>query len=257
MLNFRNTNIFFIALLAILIGVHVKYGLPLYIYPLVLVIYSLIVFYGCYFVGSNFFINIICSANTNQKEIAISFDDGPATNHTPEILQLLKQADVKATFFCIGNRIAGNENILQQIKEDGHIIGNHSYSHHFWFDMFSSKKMLDDLRLMGEELKRVTGLQPKLFRPPYGVTNPNLKKAIIAGDYTPVGWSVRSMDTVVKDENKLLDKINKALKPGAVFLFHDTSATTLNVLPAFIKEVKNRGYHIVPLDKLLHLTPYA
>ena len=257
MLNFRNTNIFFIALLAILIGVHVKYGLPVYIYSLLLIVYSLIVFYGCYYVGSNFFINIICSADTNQKEIAISFDDGPATNHTPEILQLLKQANIKATFFCIGNRIAGNENILQQIKEDGHIIGNHSYSHHFWFDMFSSKKMLDDLRLMDEELKRVTGLQPKLFRPPYGVTNPNLKKAITAGNYTPVGWSVRSMDTVIKDENKLLDKINKALKPGAVFLFHDTSASTLNVLPAFIKVVKNKGYQIVPLDKLLHLTAYA
>ena len=257
MLNFRNTNIFFTVLLVVLIGVQVKYGLPVYIYSLLLIVYSLIVFYGCYYIGSNFFINIICSADTNQKEIAISFDDGPATNHTPEILQLLKQANIKATFFCIGNRIAGNENILQQIKEDGHIIGNHSYSHHFWFDMFSSKKMLDDLRLMDEELKRVTGLQPKLFRPPYGVTNPNLKKAITAGNYTPVGWSVRSMDTVTKDENKLLDKINKALNPGAVFLFHDTSATTLNVLPAFIKEVKNRGYHIVPLDKLLHLTPYA
>ena len=65
------------------------------------------------------------------------------------------------------------------------------------------------------------------------------------------------MDTVIKDENKLLDKINKALKPGAVFLFHDTSATTLHVLPAFIKEVKNSGYQIIPLDKLLHLTAYA
>ena len=257
MLNFRNTNIFFTVLLVVLIGVQVKYGLPVYIYSLLLIVYSLIVFYGCYYIGSNFFINIICSADTNQKEIAISFDDGPATNHTPEILQLLKQANIKATFFCIGNRIAGNENILQQIKEDGHIIGNHSYSHHFWFDMFSSKKMLDDLRLMDEELKRVTGLQPKLFRPPYGVTNPNLKKAITAGNYTPVGWSVRSMDTVIKDENKLLDKINKALKPGAVFLFHDTSASTLNVLPAFIKVVKNKGYQIVPLDKLLHLTAYA
>jgi peptidoglycan/xylan/chitin deacetylase (PgdA/CDA1 family) len=244
-------------LLAVSIGVQVKYGLPVYIYPLALVIYSLIVFYGCYYVGSNFFIKIICSANTSEKEIAISFDDGPATNHTPEILQLLKQANLKAAFFCIGNRIAGNENILQQIKEDGHIIGNHSYSHHFWFDMFSSKKMLNDLKLMDEELKRVTGLQPKLFRPPYGVTNPNLKKAIIQGNYTPVGWSARSMDTVIKDEKKLLDKIVKSLKPGAVFLFHDTSAATLNVLPAFIKEVKNRGYHIVPLDKLLHLTPYA
>jgi len=98
---------------------------------------------------------------------------------------------------------------------------------------------------------------PKLFRPPYGVTNPNLKKAIIKGDYTPVGWSVRSMDTVIKSEKKLLDKINRSLKPGAVFLFHDTSKTTVNVLPEFIREVKNKGYHIIPLDKLLHLNPYA
>jgi len=140
----------------------------------------------------------------------------------PEILHLLQQHAVKATFFCIGKRIPGNESILQQIKEDGHIIGNHSYSHHFWFDMFSSKKMLQDLRLMDEEVERVAGVQPKLFRPPYGVTNPNLSKAITSGGYTPIGWSVRSMDTVIKDERKLLAKINKGLHPGAVFLFHDT-----------------------------------
>jgi peptidoglycan/xylan/chitin deacetylase (PgdA/CDA1 family) len=224
---------------------------------LLFVVYSGIVFYGCYYVGSNFFIKIICSAKTNKKEIAISFDDGPATNFTPGILQLLKQENIKATFFCIGKRIAGNENILRQIKDDGHIIGNHSYSHHFWFDMFSSKKMLDDLEQMDHEMKKVTGLQPKLFRPPYGVTNPNLKKAIINGDYTPVGWSVRSMDTVIKDEKKLLSKINRSIKPGAVFLFHDTSKTTLNILPAFIEEVKNKGFLIIPLDKLLHLKAYA
>jgi len=234
-----------------------KYGLPFYIYPLLLILYSLVVFYGCYYIGSNFFIKIICSANTDQKEIAISFDDGPASNYTTEILQLLKQDNIKATFFCIGNRIAGNENILKKIKDDGHIIGNHSYSHHFWFDIFSSEKMLDDLKKMDQETERVTGIVPKLFRPPYGVTNPNLKKAIIKGNYIPVGWSVRSMDTVIKDEKKLLDKINRSLKPGAVFLFHDTSKTTVNVLPEFIREVKNKGYHIIPLDKLLHLNPYA
>lgn len=257
MLNFRNTNIFFISLLIVLIGVDTSHSLPVYIYPLLVVFYSLVIFYGCYYVGSNFFIKIICSAATDKKEIAISFDDGPVVNHTPEILRLLQQEDIKATFFFIGNRIAGNENILTQIKEDGHIIGNHSYSHHFWFDMFSSKKMLQDMKAMDDELKRVTGLQPRLFRPPYGVTNPNLKKAIINGNYIPVGWSVRSMDTVIKEEEKLLEKINRSIKPGAVFLFHDTSKTTLNVLPAFIKEVKNRGYNIIPLDKLLHLNPYA
>lgn len=257
MLNFRNTNIFFICLLIILIAVHINYGLPTYIYPLLFVVYSLIVFYGCYYVGSNFFIKIVCSADTDEKEIAISFDDGPATNYTPEILELLKHDNIKATFFCIGNRIAGNEKIVKQINDEGHIIGNHSYSHHFWFDMFSSKKMLDDLQMMDREMENVTGLQPKLFRPPYGVTNLNLKKAIVKGNYIPVGWSVRSMDTVIKDYTKLLDKINGSLKPGAVYLFHDTSQTTLKVLPAFLKEVKNKGYKIVPLDKLLHLKAYA
>ena len=240
-----------------MVGVQVQYGLPIFIYFILLVTYSLIVFYGCYYVGSNFFIQIVCKAKTDKNEIAISFDDGPATNYTTEILQLLKNENLKATFFCIGNRIAGNENILKQIHEDGHIIGNHSYSHHFWFDMYSAKKMQDDMKLMDDEMERVIGLKPKLFRPPYGVTNPNVKKAIIKGGYTPVGWSVRSLDTVIKDEKKLLDKINVGIEPGAVFLFHDTSKTTLDVLPEFIEEVKKRGYQIVPLDKLLHLQPYA
>ena len=257
MLNFRNTNIFFIALLAILIGVHVQYGLPIYIYPLLFVVYSLIVFWGCYYVGSNFFIKIVCKATTDKKEIAISFDDGPAENYTNEILAVLKAEQVKATFFCIGNRIAGNEAVLKKIQTEGHIIGNHSHSHHFWFDMYSAKKMQEDLKQMDAEMERVTGLKPKLFRPPYGVTNPNLAKAIKNSGYTPIGWSVRSMDTVIKDGKKLLGKINDGIKPGSVFLFHDTSKTTADVLPEFIQEVKKRGYNIIPLDKLLALQPYA
>ena len=257
MLNFRNTNIFFIILLFVLIGIHTRYGLPVYTYFLLFILYSLVVFYGCINVGAGFFIKIICSVNTDQKEIAIIFDDGPAADHTEEILQVLQNENIKATFFCIGNRIAGNENILKEINSAGHIIGNHSYSHHFWFDMFSSKKMLTDLQQMDQEMEKAIGVTPKLFRPPYGVTNPNLKKAIISGGYTPVGWSVRSMDTVIKDEKKLLEKVNNGIKPGAVFLFHDTSKTTLNILSSFIREVKNRGYQVVPLDKLLHLKPYA
>ena len=257
MLNFRNTNIFFIALLAILICLHVKYGLPVFAFCLLFIVYSLILFWGCYYVGSNFFIKIVCKANTEKKEIAISFDDGPAENYTAQILEILKAQEVKATFFCIGNRIAGNEAVLKQVHADGHIIGNHSYSHHFWFDMYSAKKMQEDLQQMDAEMQRVMGLKPKLFRPPYGVTNPNLAKAIKNGGYTAVGWSVRSMDTVIKDGKKLLDKTNDGIKPGAVFLFHDTSKTTLDVLPQFIQEVKKRGYNIIPLDKLLALQPYA
>jgi peptidoglycan-N-acetylglucosamine deacetylase len=257
MLNFRNTNIFFGVLLVILVGADIIYDIPWYVYPLAVIAYSLIVFYGCYYIGSNFFIKVICSADTNRKEIAISFDDGPSLSYTPEILKILKEEDVKAAFFCIGKNIPGNERLLRQTIAEGHTVGNHSYTHHTWFDMFSAGQMLGDLEMMDHEMHRVTGLQPKLFRPPYGVTNPNLKKAIIKGGYTPIGWSVRSFDTVIKDEKKLLNKVIRSLEPGAVFLFHDTSKTTLDMLPAFIKEVKNRGYNIVPLDKLLLLSAYA
>lgn len=163
----------------------------------------------------------------------------------------------KLHFFCIGNRIAGNEELLKSINQQGHIIGNHSYSHHFWFDLFSPKKMLSDMKLMDVIVNEYTGLTPKLFRPPYGVTNPNVKKAIINGEYIPIGWSIRSMDTVIKDEKKLLKKVTKNIKPGAIILFHETSKTTLNMLPEFIKYVKAKDYEIMRLDKMLNLQPYA
>ncbi len=257
MLNFRNTNIFFIILLVFVVWVHISNGLPFFVYPVLLLAYSLVVFYGCYFVDSDFFLPVICSAKTNGKEIAISFDDGPDSSFTPQTLQVLHEHSVKAAFFCIGKKIEGNEIIIQQIHEQGHLVGNHSYSHHFWFDMFSSKKMLADLKAMDSVMESVTGLKPILFRPPYGVTNPNLKKAIIMGGYTPVGWSVRSLDTIAGNEIRLLKKMQASIKPGAVFLFHDTSRIMLSVLPDFIRWVKENGYEIVRLDKMLHLKPYA
>lgn len=257
MLNFRNTNILFTALLILAILFHILHGITFFIYPVLGFVYSLVLFYGCYYIGSNFFIPVICSFPTDKKVIALSFDDGPATDYTPEILAILRGEAVKAAFFCIGNRIAGNEQLLRQLHEEGHVIGNHSYSHHFWFDMFSSEKMLADLQRMDAAMSAVTGLQPRLFRPPYGVTNPNLKKAIINGRYTPIGWNIRSLDTVIQDEQKLLKKINEAIKPGAIILFHDTSRTTLAILPAFIRQVKEHGYEIVRLDKMLNLQAYA
>jgi peptidoglycan/xylan/chitin deacetylase (PgdA/CDA1 family) len=117
--------------------------------------------------------------------------------------------------------------------------------------------MLADLQLTDLAMESTVGIKPTLFRPPYGVTNPNLKKAIINGGYTPIGWSVRSMDTVTNNKRKLLDKITRSLKPGAIYLFHDTSKTTLAVLPAFISYARESGYEIIRLDKMLNLNPYA
>lgn len=200
---------------------------------------------------------VICKAATNEKVIAITFDDGPHDTSTPQILSILRSANAEAAFFCIGKNIPGRESLIKNIVSEGHIIGNHSHTHHFWFDMFSAEKMLDDMQRMDSETRITTSLQPKLFRPPYGVMNPNLKKAILAGGYIPVGWSVRSMDTVAKNAGALRRKMINKLNPGAVFLFHDTSAATIAMLPAFINEVHARGYKIIRVDKMLNLQAYA
>jgi peptidoglycan/xylan/chitin deacetylase (PgdA/CDA1 family) len=147
--------------------------------------------------------------------------------------------------------------LFKQVHEQGHIIGNHSYSHATWFDLYSSTKMYADLQQMDAAMQEVLGLKPLLFRPPYGVTNPNLAKAIRKGGYIPVGWNVRSLDTVIKDNDKLLQRVVKGVRPGAVILFHDTSKATLDMLPAFIAHVRGAGYDIVRLDKMLNLSAYA
>lgn len=257
MLTFKSTNIVFIILLAALIILDITYGISFLYYAGLVFIYSLFLFYGSAYVNSNFYFNVICAGNTTNKEIAISFDDGPLPEYTPAILQILRQHDVKATFFCIGNRAEANKELFKQVYDEGHIIGNHSYSHSPVFDLFSAKKMTDDLQQMSTVARQVLGLQLKWFRPPYGVTNPNLKKAVMNGNFKSIGWNIRSLDTTIKDKDKLLEKVMKALKPGAVILFHDTCKSTSDMLPEFLQKVKASGYAIVPMDKLLNLQPYA
>ena len=257
MLTLRNTSLITLALLAVLIVCDLQMGISVWWYVLLAFVYSLVLFYGSYYVGSNFYIPVICSTNTSEKQIAISFDDGPIEQFTPEILAVLREYQVPAAFFCIGHRVAGRENLMQQIHTEGHLLGNHSYSHHALFDLFSAAKMQADLKQMDEAMYAATGLKPLLFRPPYGVTNPNLAKAIRRGGYTPIGWNIRSLDTVIKNEEKLLKKVTESIKPGAIVLFHDTSKTTLAILPSFIQYAASQGYTIVRLDKMLNLNPYA
>jgi peptidoglycan/xylan/chitin deacetylase (PgdA/CDA1 family) len=200
---------------------------------------------------------VVSSANTDKKLIAISFDDGPATQYTPAVLKVLQEQKVPAAFFCIGKRIVENEALFRDVYEAGHVIGNHSYSHAPLFDMLPSGSMLKDIQMADAAIRKSIGVQPKLFRPPYGVTTPGMKKVMEKGGYTAIGWSIRSFDTIEKDETKLLNKLTKLLRPGAVILLHDTQKITLAVLPRFIQAARNEGYEFVRLDKLLNVKSYA
>ena len=256
MLNFRKANIFFVLTMLLVLGTNFFFRTPWYAYAMIIFCWISLLFYGSYFISSQFYLNAICRAETNKKEIALSFDDGPDQLQTERLLEILSMEKVEAAFFCIGKNIVGNELLLHRIHASGHLIGNHSFSHSPLFDLFSSRKMLADLQSMDQITEKTIGVKPRLFRPPYGVTNPNLRQAIRSGKYVAVGWSVRSFDTVINDEKKLLPRISR-VRPGDVILFHDRSQSMLSIMPDYIRMLKNQGFQITRLDKLLNLEPYV
>jgi peptidoglycan/xylan/chitin deacetylase (PgdA/CDA1 family) len=255
-LNNRVFNIFSIVIILLWIWADRYFQIGSAAYAWLLLAYVSVLFCGSYFIQLNFFLKSVNKIKTDKKCIALTFDDGPAGSKTAQVLDILKANNAEAAFFCIGSNIAGNEDILKRIPDEGHIIGNHSFSHHHFFDLFSSRKMLNELQKMSQTCYEVTGLLPRFFRPPYGVTNPNLKKAILQAGFISVGWSIRSYDTVIKNEDRLRRKILSALRPGSILLLHDTSETTLAILPGLLKSIKEKGYSIVRLDKMTNLNPY-
>lgn len=213
--------------------------------------------WGAVNVRSNYFIRTHSKGKSTDKSVSLSFDDGPVTSFTPQILDILAQFDVKAAFFCIGHRVEQEPGIMKRITAEGHLVGNHSFSHSPMFDLQHSSAMRTDLAKANEAIKSATGLQPKLFRPPYGVTNPMLARAIRKSKLIAVGWSIRSFDTVIKDEDKLFERVTKKIEAGDIFLFHDTCAATVKILPALIKQLKRDGFAIRRLDELLNIPAYA
>jgi peptidoglycan-N-acetylglucosamine deacetylase len=256
-LNFKNTNLLFVFSIAVTFLVDYFLPVPIWIYLFGTGIYLLILLYRSYYVNSNFYLPVACRADNSKNEIALTFDDGPIEPQTSLILDILNKNNVSAAFFCIGSRMKENQSLLKQIDEQGHLIGNHSYSHHFLFDFFSTNKMLKDLKETDEVAQSVIQKKLKLFRPPYGVTTPNLARAILKRKYHPIGWSVRSMDTIIKNETKLIKRTTGNIKSGDIFLFHDIADVTVVTLQAFIDTVQQQGFKVVRLDKLLNVEAYA
>lgn len=249
-------KLLFTLLLVVLIGLHYQYGIPWYSYAILLLLFGLTLFPGVYFIQLNYFTQSLSRGPANKKQIAITFDDGPMAEFTPKVLDILKAEGARATFFLIGKNIAGNEAIVKRLISEGHTIGNHSFEHGFWFSMQSKGKMIADAGKCDEAIELVTGLQPKLFRPPYGVTNPMVAEVIKQKGYTSIGWSLRTYDTNAVSAEALLSKALKNLKSGDIVLLHDWPPFTIGILSDFIKEAKRRGFELVTVDELLQIPAY-
>lgn len=204
---------------------------------------------GSIFIERNFYITSINFLPPHrERQLCLTFDDGIHPDLTPKVLDVLKEKNVKAVFFLIGKNIPGNEHIVKRMHQEGHQMGNHSYEHSAWFDLKSSKSMLLEIEQTNAIIESITGEKVLFFRPPYGVTNPNLAKAIRHSKLKSIGWRLRSMDTVAKSKEQLLNKLKLNTKARDIILLHDRCELTLSALTEYIDYCLDRGFKFVTLN---------
>nr|WP_174805324.1 MULTISPECIES: polysaccharide deacetylase family protein [Enterococcus] len=181
------------------------------------------------------------------KSIAISFDDGPGATTTPQLLQILKEKNVHATFFVLGENTVQHPEIVKQTAEAGHEIGNHTYDHQDLATL-SAQSITEEVTKTDTEIKKATGKTPTFVRPPYGsITSVGasvIQRAIIE-------WSVDSEDWKTRNPDLILQKIQATVYDGAIILFHDIYPETIRAVPQVIDYLQEQGYRITTVGDLL------
>ncbi|NOV03235.1 polysaccharide deacetylase family protein [Paenibacillus planticolens] len=196
--------------------------------------------------------------SSQEKKVALTFDDGPDTRFTPKVLDALKANQVKATFFVLGSQASSHPDIIRRIVREGHVIGNHSYSHAnlptLTVDKFQNQIMNTENVLQG-----LIGYAPKLIRPPYGAINEEQVRWVADHHYLIVNWNVDSLDWKSLTSEQVLNNIMQQTKPGSIILQHSGGAAsqdlsgTVQAIGPLIAKLKAAGYTFVTVPELLHV----
>ncbi|MCK5808857.1 polysaccharide deacetylase family protein [bacterium] len=213
--------------------------------PLALFIATLL--WGSFSISSHLFVPTMCSHSGSG--IILSFDDGPHEIYTGKILEILKKHNAKALFFVIGKEAEKHPDILRRITEEGHTIGIHTFSHSPFFGFFSAKKVHDEIVKTATIIREITGVEPSLFRPPSGITNPPLAKALRRLNLTTIGWTLRSFDTLFSNRERLLQRLIAHTEPGNIILLHDRLAITVEILDDYLQSLRDRGFLVESLAR--------
>ena len=207
-------------------------------------------------VGSNVYLKTICRADTKEKVVALTFDDGVEEN-TTKVLDVLKKHNIQATFFLVGSKVEKHPHIVKRIVNEGHIVANHTYSHSGFFPTSSKEKVEQEIIKCADAIQNTVGKRPVLFRPPFGVTNPIIGKVVRALGLKTIGWSIRSLDTVKgKTREEVAQKVLKNLHAGAIILLHDRCQEADSLVENIIEGAHKQGYVFASLDKMINVKPY-
>jgi peptidoglycan/xylan/chitin deacetylase (PgdA/CDA1 family) len=199
---------------------------------------------------------VVRCGETNKPWIALTFDDGPNPIYTPKLLDILKEAGVKATFFVVGEQALQYPHILGRMHSEGHTVGCHSFSHrHAW--LMSPLRTFSDIELTCQAIKSSLGHQPRWYRPPWGMFNLCSAAAARRLGLEIAYWSIEAQDWEAKTTARhIYDAVISQAQPGSIVVLHDNRgapgapAKTLEALPFIIDTLKKKGYTFVTLDQL-------
>jgi peptidoglycan/xylan/chitin deacetylase (PgdA/CDA1 family) len=187
-----------------------------------------------------------------NKTIYLTFDDGPLQPYLSEALAILEQFQAKATFFVCGINIERQPSLARQIVEAGHAIGNHSYSHSLIKTL--SGNLLEEIERTGGLIKQSTGVDTKLYRSPWGITMPNLRRKLLAAGYKIYHWDIMALDWWQPSPQYIARRVIARIFPGAIVLLHLGDQTrkgdrenTVRALPIILKELNDQGYSFASL----------
>nr|WP_294693451.1 polysaccharide deacetylase family protein [uncultured Blautia sp.] len=179
--------------------------------------------------------------------IALTFDDGPNARYTPILLDGLKKRNIRASFFLIGENIEGNEDILLQMRRDGHLIGNHTWDH-VQLDKIPAEKARLEIEKTNNRIYEASGIYPSYVRPPFGAW---IKDMELSVTMLPVFWDVDTLDWQSKNIDSILSIAQKQVHDGSIILMHDGYQTSVDAALKITDLFTEKGYVFVTADQLL------
>lgn len=197
--------------------------------------------------------NVYVHKNTEEKLVALTFDDGPHEVKTEKILAVLDKYKVKATFFVIGQNAEKNPQLVKKAAELGHEIGNHTYDHKSIYKL-SGEILCEDVEKCSNVIKGITGKKPKLFRPPEGFMNDTIASAVAENGYDVILWKVDTYDWKGKSAAEISSNVIRSVKSGDIILMHDyiwRQSHTDQALDIIIPQLLERGYKFVTVSELI------
>ena len=182
-----------------------------------------------------------------HPEVALTFDDGPSPKYTPLLLDGLKERNVRATFFLLGQNVKENQELVQRMQAEGHLLGNHTYNH-VQLNKIPETTARQEILKTNNEIYEATGKYPEYMRPPYGAWKKNMELCV---EMLPVFWDIDTLDWKSQNVDAILKAAGEEPEDGSIILMHDEYQTSVEAALLLVDRLKEKGYEFVTVDELI------